>query len=185
MNRWKIIAFFLFLTCLAYFSISRIMQKQSLLRQQELQFSNIKNEAEYASKVVKRAQSKMITEWRKKIDSLKTSKMEVYNISVLNQCTDTTYIAIHYKALDGLWVTEGWWPIGNKLKNLPLSTVDNEIYFHVTDNSWLNQGELKELQVSPDDFFHLEKFDLYSDEKRKVSFMGYNLEQGPLKVRCN
>lgn len=51
-----------------------------------------------------------------------------FRVHFKNSCHKTIYAAIHYRDLDGDWVTEGWWKLSPGEKNYVADT-DNTIYY--------------------------------------------------------
>jgi hypothetical protein len=51
------------------------------------------------------------------------------NVTFKNKCYDDIYVAVHYKDMDGVWITKGWFKIAAYANAFLFSTKNRNIYY--------------------------------------------------------
>jgi len=116
-----------------------------------------------------------------------------YRLEFENTCKQTLKIAVYYHALDGTWVTSGWWNVPPEQK-VSTTLTDNHIYYyyaHSIDYKYVFDGRDDSnpmfMDISNDDFEAI-KSDTFTAEKSgsapfRVATIGDSVEYGTYNMR--
>ncbi len=79
-----------------------------------------------------------------------------FEVHFENNCSDKViYIAVHYKDIEGAWVTSGgWWSIDYKQTVKLPNTKLHYVYFYATNDSGVSWEGKKKIKVSKDSFLY-------------------------------
>ena len=79
-----------------------------------------------------RSPEELIFYWREKIKEVQKQTSNYNRARIRNNTSKRMYVAFFYKALDGQWVTEGWYIVDPGSESFPeyIITQNDEIYFH-------------------------------------------------------
>jgi len=105
-------------------------------------------------------------------------------VSLHNQCSESITVVIHYKALNNMWVTEGWWKVEpGKILRTDVVTRNRIVYFYAKSDSFTWDGDDEEgtieKTVISNKFTRIGSDSIEGENLREVSLFKEDLGEDP------
>lgn len=123
--------------------IKRINQERADKEQKEREEQRVRD-LERAERERKEKEAQRIRDFEKEIARLK-GEIDYQTVSLRNDCDETIVVVVHYRALNNLWVTQGWWKVEpDELVRTGIATTNPIVYFYAKSDSYTWNGDDKE-----------------------------------------
>ncbi len=171
--------------------IKRIDQERLDKEQREKEEQRAR-ELEQEARARKEKEEQRARDFEKEIATLK-DQHEYFTVSLRNECSEPLMVVVHYRALNNMWVTEGWWEVEpQRLVQTGVATGNRVVYFYALSDShtWdgSDENDAIERLIVRNKFLRIGNESLEGKDLEEVQLfkkhLGYEDELEPVTFTC-